>query len=190
MPASVRAPFAVLLVGACGIVGCASGPGLPRAAEVLAGSRAAVRYEQPGTRLALTLQNESAGARSVVYSAGSTDPGLKVVADASLQALLDVFAAKGLFALACSEPGPGTQDVLRVEVDGRRWTWARRRFGDSPADQTVFEAKTYFLELYNQSLATHSATGERPDFRDENSRARDDAAAARRRLQGSTGAPR
>ncbi|MCC7397067.1 MAG: hypothetical protein IT455_08370 [Planctomycetes bacterium] len=190
MPASVRAPFAVLLVAACGIVGCASAPELPRAAVVAAGSRAAVRYEQPGSRLVLTLQNESAGPRSVVYSASGTDPGLKVVADASLQALLDVFAAKGLFTMPGSEPGPGTQDVLRVEVDGRRWTWTRRRFGDSPADQAVVEAKAYFLELYNQSLATHSVSGERPDFRDENSRARDDAAAARRRLQSSTGAPR
>lgn len=185
--------FAMLLAAACGIVGCSSAPGLPRAVTVTEGERTVVGLYQSGTKLLLSLQNDSGGNAAEVYSAGTAE-GRKVVADAELQALLDVFAANGMFEHSLGAVPPSARDVLTVEQGNRRWIWARRQAGVQQTEQSFHEARAYFLQLYNSSVAYHGVAGaqdtkgnltgkDRPNFKDESTRAATEGEAAKSKLE-------
>lgn len=185
MVVSALLRFAQLLVAACIFVACSSTPTLPRSLVVNPGERTTVHLLQVNGSLALSLQNESAQVSAEVYTAASSeiDPGRKVVADANLQALLDVFTDKGMFAASLNEVPRDARDVLMVEQGKRRWIWVRRQLGVQQAEQTFHEARSEFLALYNSSIAYHGTGESRPDFRAENARARAEAEKARLNLE-------
>jgi hypothetical protein len=137
---------------------------------------------QKAGKLELTLQNETAGYAKDVYRDDSPDKALKVVPDAELQLLLDVFAEQGMFA-AQPPPGPDALDVLVVAQAGRTWSWARRQRGMQASEMPFLQAKQYFLNVYNGNTAYHGTGDQKPDFRNERLRAQDEAAAASRRLR-------
>jgi hypothetical protein len=173
----------LLLLAACTAAGCASGPQLSRALQVAEGELTTVRLRQVDGNLVLALQNESAGRAEQVYEALSSDPSRKVVGDADLQALLDVFAEQGLFAQAVSQVPPDARDVLSVQSGDRSWTFVRRQRGVQQSEAAFHEARAYFLALYNSSVAYHGTGEGRPDFRNESRRAQVDAATATSRLR-------
>jgi hypothetical protein len=173
----------LLLLAACTVAGCASGPQLPRALEVAEGELTTVRLLQIEGKLQLSLQNESAGHADQVYAALSPDPSRKVVSDADLQALLDVFAGQGMFAQSLAQVPPDARDVLTVQAGDRTWTWVRRQRGVQQGEAAFHEARAYFLALYNSSVAYHGTGEDRPDFGTESRRAKVDAATATSRLR-------
>jgi hypothetical protein len=172
--------FAIL----CSTVGCASGPTLARVVTIDEGQATLVSLRQGTGNLTLTLRNESAGLAKDFYK-DSKDPNAKVVPDAELQTLLDVYAEDGLFEHAAGSSAgsaaAGGIDVLTIDQQGRQWSWARRQRGAQQSDQAFHQARDYFLAIYNGNVAYHGAD-ERPNFSDENARARAEAAAARERL--------
>jgi hypothetical protein len=176
--------FAQLLLAGWALVACHSGPQLTRAVTIHEGERTVVRLHS-GASLMLTLENASAVTSTTVYgTARSPDElGRKVVADADLQALLDVFAERGMFAQALAEPPRDARDLLIVDSGGRRWQWARRQPGVQAAEQDFHEARAYFLSLYNSSVAFHGTDASRPNFTGEQVRASTAAASARARLE-------
>lgn len=165
---------------------CASGPSLPRGLQIEPGKRTTVRLMQFANGLAFTLQNASSGSAADVYSDPKGDQQTKVLADAQLQALLDVFTDKGMFAQGTTSVPADAKDALVVLHGERRWVWSKR----SATDQQFTDAKGYFLELYNQATAYHGNSGtrragdNRPDLKAENDRVRREAAAAKRKLEG------
>lgn len=168
----------------CGIVGCANGPDLARVVTVDPGQPTLVTMRQGAGKLTLTLRNESAGYADQVYRT-SKDPGIKVVPDAELQTLLDVYAEDGLFQHALGgSPGAGSTsglDVLTIDQQGQQWHWVRRQRGAQQGDEAFHKARDYFLAIYNGNVAYHGST-ERPNFSSENARAKAEAVAARERL--------
>ncbi|HEX5054431.1 MAG TPA: hypothetical protein VFZ65_21815 [Planctomycetota bacterium] len=183
MGAKVHYRIAVLLAAACNAVGCASSPELPRSVTIETGRRTSVTLTQTQGRMVLALQNESSGGAAQVYSDERSNPLAKVVPDAQLQALLDVFTAKGLFNTSMSTVPPDARDVLAVEQGGQRWIWARRQAGID-AEPLFHEAKAYFLDVYNSSTAYHGhADDERPDLKGEMQRAHEDALTAKQKLE-------
>ena len=166
------------------VAGCASGPSLARAVEVEAGEATRVLLTQVQGRTTFLLQNASSADHAAFYS-DPKDPVLgKVVPDAQLQALLDVFSEKGLFATGLGSVPPDARDVLVVENGGRRWTWARRQPGMQATEATFHEAKAYFLEVYNSSMAYRASDPHNPpDLTAEQARVRDDAEAAKGKLE-------
>lgn len=177
--------FTQLLLAACTLVACSSGPRLKRDLEVHPGELTRVRLIQVKGKLAFSLQNDSAGVPEKVFTANSSqiDPGQKVVSDGNLQTLLDVFSEKGLFGGSLAEVPADARDVIVVEQGKRRWLWARCQLGVQAAEQTFHEARAEFLALYNSSVAYHGSEDQRPDFRGENARLQNDAASARSRLE-------
>jgi len=166
--------------------GCVGGPSLPRAVQIEPGRRTTVRLMQFADGLVFTLQNASSGSAADVYSDPKGDHQTKVLADAQLQALLDVFTEKGMFAQGTASVPSDARDALVVQQNDRRWVWSRR----SAADQQFTEVKAYFLSLYNDATAYHAnsnngrAGDSRPDLKAENDRVRSEAAAAKRKLEG------
>jgi hypothetical protein len=182
----VRKPspgFAVLLTAAGFVVGCQGGPELARSVTIEPGKPTHVTLVQVQGQMQFVLQNESSGAAASVYSSEKANPLAKVVADEQLQALLDVFTEKGLFATSITTVPPDARDILFVEQPGRRWTWARRRAGIQEAEGDFHEAKAYFLELYNSATAYHRGTTDRPDLLSEQDRVKAEADAAKKKLE-------
>lgn len=177
--------FTQLLVAAILFVGCQSTPSLARTLIVAPGELTTVRLIQVKGHLAFSLQNGSGQAPDQVYTANSNqiDPGSKVIADAELQALLDVFSELGLFAASLDEVPHDALDALIVEQGGQRWVWVRRQLGVQAAEQSFHDARAAFLTLFNSSVAYHGTGTERPNFKAEDSRARQDAARAREHLR-------
>ena len=103
----------------------------------------------------LTLRNDSSGNPNEIYS-GAADQLSKVVPDAQLQALLDVFTADKLFELSIPSVPSNARDVLRLEQSGKTWYWVRRGSFVDPREQAFNKARTYFLSLYNGSTAYHT----------------------------------
>lgn len=171
------------LFAALAVAGCAGAPALPRVIAIAPGELTTVQLLQVDGKLTLSLQNESAGLAKDVYVGNSADPGRKVVADADLQALLDVFAADGMFAQVVPHVPPDARDVLTVQSGGRSWTWVRRQRGVQQGEAVFHEARAYFLALYNSNIAYHGTGRGRPDFERESSRVQVDAAAATDRLR-------
>lgn len=165
--------------------GCAGEPPLRRSVAVAAGAPTVVRYLDVKGTMALSLQNASAGVATDVYRAdsGTIDPGAKVVADAELQALLDIFSERGLFAVAANEVPADALDALIVQQDGQRWVFPRRLRGVQQAEAAFHEGRAYFLALYNDVTAYHGTGADRPDFQSEQRRAADDGRAARAKLE-------
>ena len=175
--------FAVLLLAAGFVVGCQSAPSLPRSVTIESGQPTHVTLVQVQGGMKFELQNESSGDAAAVYSNASANPLAKVVPDAQLQALLDVFTAKGMFTTSVASVPPDARDVLTVDQPGRRWTWVRRQLGVQAAEADFHEAKAYFLEVYNSATAWHRGSGERPDLLSEQSRVKADADAAKKKLE-------
>ncbi len=176
--------FAQLLLAAGAIVGCQSGPSIStRACTVVAGQRTTIHLLQVNDNLALSLQNASANEAADIYTQSSADQSRKVATDAEVQALLDVFSDKGMFAASLPDVPSDARVVLLVEQGKQRWYWARRKLGVQASDETFNEARAYFLSLYNGSVAYHGTGKQRPDFTGENARARAEAETARLRLE-------
>lgn len=173
-----------LLLAGSVLVACQGGPRLARAVTIQDGERTIVRLHS-GPSLVLTLENASARTSGAAYgNARSPDElGRKVVADADLQALLDVFAERGMFAQTVATLPPDARDVLLVESGGQRWQWARRQPGVQATEQDFHEARAYFLSLYNSNVAFHGTDANRPNFISEQVRASTAAANARARLE-------
>ena len=189
----VRKPppgFAVLLLAAGLVVGCQSTPSLPRSVTIESGQPTHVTLVQVRDGMKFELQNASSGDADAIYSDTKANPLAKVVPDAQLQALLDVFTAKGLFTKCVTSVPPDARDVLTVDQPGRRWTWVRRqatfvieRGGMQTAEADFHEAKGYFLELYNSATAWHRGSGARPDLLSEQSRVDAKGDAAKKKLE-------
>lgn len=182
MTAFALARTAVLLAATV-FVGCASDPDLPRAIQLEPGRPTRVTLHQVRERQTFLLQNASS-TEAVDFYDGDMPPLAKIAPDARLQVLLDIFAEKGMFT-----PRPGTvpadaRDVLTVEHAGRSWIWARRAAATAPDQAAFHEARAYFFELYNQSIAYHTGTAvDRQRLKAERERAQRDADAARSRLE-------
>ena len=181
MVASAHARFTQLLLAASVFVGCV-GSGLRRDVRVAEGQSTVVALVAANGRLNLSLQNDSAVLPAEAYAARSADASRKIVADADLQALLDVFSELGLFAQASPSAAPDALDVLVVDHGGRRFTWSRRQRGAQSSEKSFHDARDYFLALYNSSIAYHG-TNDRPNFGGENLRAKTTSEAARYRLE-------
>jgi hypothetical protein len=181
----VQAPLRFLqLLAAAGLfVACSSAPSLRRDLTVGANLRTTVQLVAVSSKLTLTLQNDSAGHAGEVYGRNSQDPSKKVVPDADLQALLDVFSEKGMFEHSLPAVPPDARDVLAVDHDGRRWIWARRQRGMQADEQLFHEARAYFLSLYNSNIAYHGTGEDRVNFGSESAKAKSSAAEARARLE-------
>jgi hypothetical protein len=175
--------FAVLLLAAGLVVGCQSAPSLPRSVTIEPGQPTHVTLVQVQDGKKFELQNESSGDAAAVYSNAKVNPLAKVVPDAQLQALLDIYTTKGMFASSITSVPPDARDVLTVEQPGHRWTWVRRQIGVQAAETDFHQAKHYFLELYNNTTAWHRGSGERPDLLSEQSRAQADGEAAKKKLE-------
>ena len=175
--------FAVLLLAAGLVVSCQSAPSLPRSVTIESGQPTHVTLVQVQGGMKFELQNASSGDAAAVYSDAKANPLAKVVPDAQLQALLDVFTQKGMFAASTTSVPPDARDVLAVDQPGRRWTWVRRQAGVQAAEADFHEAKAYFLEVYNSATAWHRGSGARPDLLSEQSRVKADADAAKRKLE-------
>ena len=75
-------------------------------------------------------------------------------------------------------------DVLAVEQGGKRWTWVRRQIGVQQGEALFHEARSYFLEVYNSSMAFRGTDpNARPDFAGERERAQQSGGAAKDKLQ-------
>jgi hypothetical protein len=164
------------------LAACAGGPGLARDIEIEAGRPTRVTLSQVKEARAFLLQNASSTETAEFYADWQQHPLGKVVSDAQLQALLDVFSEKGLFARSLGAVPPGARDVLRVDQGGRSWIWARREAGVQASEAAFHEARSYFLEVYNSSTA-YRPSAARPDLWAEKERANDDAEAAKNRLE-------
>lgn len=161
----------LMLLVAGGVAACAGGAAPRRDVTVAAGEPVTIALQTYRGPL-LTLRNESAVDTAAVYSAGA-DPLLKVVPDAELQGLLDVFSTEQLFAQSLPRAPGDARDVLVLEQGDRRWIWARRGSDVDPREAAFRSGRSYFLALYNGNTAYHGAAGgARPDFEREAARAR------------------
>jgi len=173
----------ILLLAAC-FASCAGGPGLSRSVTIVEGQPTRVTLMQVKEQRTFLLQNASSTAAEAFYADWQKHPLGKVVPDDRLQTLLDVFAERGLFETGSGGVPLNARDVLRVEHGGRTWTWARVHAGVQQEEAVVHEARAYFLEVYNSSMAYRpSDPKDRPDLTAEQLRARDEAEAAKRRLE-------
>lgn len=162
------------------LVACASDPGLPRAVTIEPGRPVRVLLQRTSQAQTFLLQNASSTEAADFYR--DAGPFAKVVPDAQLQALLDVLAAKGLFAAGNVPVAGDAREMLAVEQSGQRWAWARRRGGTAAEAVAFQEALAYFLEVYNSSTAYHPSE-QTPDLMAERDRLRREAEAARARHQ-------
>ena len=164
----------LLLATAGALAGCQS---LPRSVTIEAGQPTTLTWI-PHNGPELSLRNASCGHAADVYSTGA-DPGCKVVPDHKLQKLLDVFTAEELFALSLPVPPGNARDVMRLDQSGTTWFWARRGSYTDPREQAFLKVQNYFLALYNDSTAYHSAPdalrGSHPKFLSEEALARREA---------------
>lgn len=169
-----------LLIAAIGLAGCSS---LPRSVTIEQGKSSSFALVSKNGPV-LTLRNDSGGHKGDVYSGGQ-DTLAKVVPDAEMQALLDIFTAEDLFKLSLPSLPGGARDVLRFESGGKRWFWARRGSYTDPREAAFNKARAYFLSLYNGSTAYHSGPssndGRYPEFLTPQEQAR--RAAELRRLE-------
>lgn len=163
-----------MLLTATGLAACSS---LPRSLQIQPGETSTFSLiSRSGPKL--TLRNDSSGHPDQVYTEAS-DQLSKVVPDAELQALLDVFTADNLFELALPSAPGNVRDVLRLEKGGQQWLWVRRGSFTDPREEAFNKARAYFLSLYNGSTAYHSGPssedGRYPAFLTEKELARRDA---------------
>ena len=168
---------------------CASS--LAREVVVENGRPTRVLLTQVSNNTVFLLQNASSAESAEFYRDTNARALGKIVPDEQLQALLDVFAEKGMFAAAASVAPPDARDVLAVEHGGKRWIWARRQAGVQAGETSFHEARGYFLEVYNSSTAYRTVDPNAPpDLRAERDRVRTDADAAKNKLQRLEGQPR
>lgn len=162
--------------------GCAGGPSLDRALTIESGRRTVVHLMQFRDGRVFTVQNASSGSQAEVYSDARTNTMTKVVDDEMLQRLLDVFAEKGLFAVASSAVPAEASDALVVQQGDRRFVFTRHAFPRGK-EQPFREAKAYFLTVYNQATAYHTSKIHRGDLENESERAQSSGSAARGKLE-------
>jgi hypothetical protein len=168
------------------LAGCASPPDLPRAVVVESGQPTTLALHQRRSDLRITLRNDSSRPPVEVYSSAQSDPREKVVPDAELQALLDVYTACGLFEHSLADAPADARDVIVLDQPGRRWAWIRRGHGapghGAPGDAAFDVAQQYFLAIYNGNSAYHGGSGD-TNFNAEAARLREAGAEAVRRLE-------
>ncbi|MGE3174730.1 MAG: hypothetical protein AB7O97_19015 [Planctomycetota bacterium] len=130
---------------------------LPREVQIEPGRRTLVSLADLRSGHTLVLQNLSSGSRGDIYGDDGSSDLVKVVPDESLQQLLDVLAAQGMFAQATSTPAPGARAVLTVELPERRYVWSRPTPSAATLEQIqAFEAgRGYVLAVYNSETAYH-----------------------------------
>ncbi|MCA8952464.1 MAG: hypothetical protein KDE27_23335, partial [Planctomycetes bacterium] len=145
------------------------------------GQRTSVQFVQFDESRVFTLQNASSGSASEVYSDKRGDSMTKVVDDAMLQRLLDIYADQGLFARAERAAPPLARDALIVEQAERRWVFHRGAAAETV--RAYFAAKQYFLDTYNRAEAFHSSDAHVRDLEAEDRRVRDSAESARLKLE-------
>lgn len=160
MTAVAIASRSLLLAATLVVTSCASGPSLARAVTVETGQATRVSLMQRTRTTTLLLQNASSVEKAQFYGGSNAQNLGKVVADDRLQALLDVFAEKGMFANAAATAPHDARDVLVVEQGSTRWVWSRRLAGTQASEVAFHEAKGYFLEVYNSATAYHGASGD------------------------------
>lgn len=163
-----------LLLATLGLAACSS---LPRSITVREGEPTTFSLvSRRGPKL--TLQNASSGKTQDIYGKAN-DQLRKVVSDAELQALLDVFTAEKLFEQSVPRLPGNARDVLRLQQGPQSWMWARRGSFNDPREAAFNEARGYFLSLYNGSTAYHtgpsSDDGAYPTFLTEQELQRRDA---------------
>lgn len=152
----------LICVPALMLAACAGpAPSKPRVLTVDGHQRTRVQLVQLGGGPVLTLQNESVGSRSEVYSDDLGDPTAKVLEDAALQALVDVLTDQDFFERAAGAAAPGARELVVIEHGDRRWVLSRPlpRSADDPAFQAFQQCRGYVLALYNQTMAYHSGRG-------------------------------
>jgi hypothetical protein len=166
-----------LLLCAAGLAACNS---LPRSLTLVEGQPTTITLSLGGPLL--SLQNES-------FALSQPDsppvPMQKIVRDAEMQSLFDVFTAEQLFEHSVASSAGNSRDFLRIDSGGRSWIWARRGSFTDPREAAFRQCSNYFLALYNSSLTLQ--TTDRPDFRAQGAEAQRKAAAARARLEGLRG---
>jgi len=165
----MAAPFTVrmsLLLATMGLAACGS---LPRSVTIHPGEAATVSLTYKNG-LRFTLRNDSSILPNQAYGR-SGDQMSKVVPDAALQALLDVYTAEKLFDQSLQSVPGASRDVLLLEQSGKKWYWVRRGSFTDPGELAFQKASQYFLELYNGSTAYHtgpsSKDGRYPAFMTE-----------------------
>tara|TARA_R110002094_G_scaffold128953_4_gene122876 strand:+ start:1093 stop:1644 length:552 start_codon:yes stop_codon:yes gene_type:complete len=163
-----------LLICTAGLAACSS---LPRSLTVRPGETSVfVLISRQGPKL--TLRNDSSGNPDQIYS-DAKDQLAKVIPDAEMQALFDVFTADKLFELSLPGVPGNARDILRLEQGGKTWNWVRRGSFVDPREQAFNKARSYFLSLYNGSTAYHSGPssddGRYPEFLTEKELARRNA---------------
>lgn len=172
-------PGALVCALATALLLTACAGGAPR---VIQGQRTVVRYVQFEPERMLTLQNRSSGSPEEIYSDPQVEPGTKVVDDARLQALLNLFAEHGMFARDERSVAAAARDALVVQQGDRRMTWSRlHKLGVDPAEQPFFACRQAFLEAYDAATAMQKPL-ERPDLGAEQERIQQGSAEAQRKL--------
>lgn len=177
MTASAIARTSLLFAVTTLVTSCASGPSLARAVTVEAGEPTRVTLTQTSTSTTFLLQNASSVEAATFYGDRQAQALGKLVDDAQLQALLDVFAEGGLFANAAPAAPAGARNALVVQQGGQRWIWTERQPGFQ-------QGRAWFLEVFNDATAYRAGDPKAPpDLRAENERVRSGSDAARRKLQ-------
>lgn len=170
--------------------GCADAAPTRRDLTITSGERTRVAVVLMANQVSFTLQNASAAAKADVYRDSKTPPGLKVVGDARLQALLDVLAENSFFRRATPVAAPDSREVIYVEQGGHRWVVSRRPFqvGDESAIAAFNTLKTYVLSVYNDTTAFQNSTAvTESELMAERDRIRANGAAAKAKAEAAGG---
>lgn len=158
----------LLIAAFLAAAGCVGAGSLQRAVQIESGKRTMVQLVQFGSGPSvagkpLSLQNASSVATSATGTS-APDALTKVVDDEQLQALLDVFAEKGVFASGAATVPPDAQDALVVSHGGKRWVMSRRKVGLQSEELAFHEAKAYFITVWNSATAYRGTGKGRPDW--------------------------
>lgn len=167
-PLTVRISLRICAAVLC-VTLLASCSGLPRSLTVSPGETSVFALiSRQGPKL--TLRNDSSGNPNEIYTAAA-DQLSKVIPDAEMQAMLDVFTSDKLFEQSIPNVPGNARDVLQLNQGGKSWYWVRRGSFLAPSEQAFHKARSYFLSLYNGSTAYHSGPssedGRYPRFLDE-----------------------
>jgi hypothetical protein len=143
----------LLLFSAC----AAASPVVSSAVRIEAGRRTRILLSDLRSGQTLVLQNLSSGSRSEVYGDSQGNASVKVVADDTLQQLIDVLAAQGMFAQSTAMPAPGARAVLAVEQPGRNYVWSRPDPAAATLEQVraFDEGRGYVMAVYNSETSYH-----------------------------------
>jgi hypothetical protein len=170
--------------------GCAGAAPTRRDLAITSGERTRVAVVLMANQQSFTLQNASAAAKADVYRDSKTPPGLKVIGDARLQALLDVMAENNFFQQAAPVAAADSREVIYVEQGGRRWVLSRRplQVGGEGVIAAFNTLKTYVLSVYNDTTGFQNSTAvTESELKAERERIRANGAAAKAKAEAAGG---